>query len=47
MFTYHVLPLKELFRNDGGEAAEQVPATVDHNNYLRGGRGRTVVNIML
>lgn len=46
MFTYHVLPLKELFRNDGGEAAEQVPATVDHN-YLRGGRGRTVVNIML
>lgn len=39
MFTYHVLPLKELFRNDGGEAAEQVPATVNHNN-LRGGRGR-------
>jgi len=28
-----VLALKELFRNDGGEAAEQVPATVDHN-YL-------------
>ena len=46
MFTYHVLPLKELFRNDGGEAAEQVPATVNHNN-LRGGRGRTVVNMML
>jgi len=39
MFTYHVLPLKKLFRNDGGEAAEQVPATVNHNN-LRGGRGR-------
>ena len=39
MFTYHVLPLKKLFRNDGGEAAEQMPATVNHNN-LRGGRGR-------
>lgn len=45
-YDNHVLPLKELFRNDGGEAAEQVPATVNHNN-LRGGRGRAVINIIL
>lgn len=48
MFTYHVLPLKKLFRNDGGEAAEQVPATVNHNNLREGaGAGRTVVSMML
>ena len=30
--THHVLALEELLRNDRGEAAEQVPATINHNN---------------
>lgn len=30
--TYHVLALEELLRNDRGEAAEQMPATINHNN---------------
>jgi hypothetical protein len=30
--THHVLALEELLRNDRGEAAEQMPATINHDN---------------